>query len=129
MNAKHNNSPKTKAARIRTLAKANRKRPTAAEKQLWSILRGRRLAGYKFRRQHPLGSYIPDFVCLEKKLIIELDGGQHARFEQATMDENRTDCLREKGFRIIRFWNADMLKNKEGVVIMILEAINGRKTR
>jgi len=84
-----------------------------AEQALWNLLRGRQICGLKFRRQHPFGDYILDFVCLEKKLVIEVDGGQHG--QQAGYDENRTQELQAAGFRVVRFWNNEVLKEIEAV--------------
>jgi very-short-patch-repair endonuclease len=95
------------------LARTLRSNPTEAERALWKQLRLRQLEGYKFRRQQPLGRYIVDFVCFEKKLIIELDGGQHA--EQVASDTARSAWIEAQGFRILRFWNHDGLKNIEAV--------------
>ena len=108
---------------IRARARGLRKNPTKAEKLLWSHLRFWQVDGYKFRRQQPLGKYIVDFVCLEKKLIIELDGGQHA--EQVEYDSTRDGWLGAHGFRIIRFWNNDVLENSDGVQQKILTALQG----
>ena len=108
---------------IRGRARGLRKNPTKAEKLLWSHLRFWQVVGYKFRRQQPLGKYIVDFVCLEKKLIIELDGGQHA--EQVEYDSTRDGWLGAHGFRIIRFWNNDVLENSDGVKQKILTALQG----
>lgn len=91
---------------------------TQAEKKLWYILRGKQL-GFKFRRQQALDVYIADFVCLEKRLIVELDGGQHA--ERTEYDRKRTAYLESQGFRVLRFWNHDVLQNPEGVVTVLLE--------
>jgi very-short-patch-repair endonuclease len=79
------------------------------------------LNGYKFRRQQPLGNYIVDFVCLEKKLIIELDGGQHAK--QTDCDTERDGWLRGQGFVVLRFWNNDVLQNINGVKDAILSQL------
>ena len=84
-----------------------------AEQALWHLLRGRQISGLKFRRQHPFGDYILDFVCLENKLVIEVDGGQHG--QQAGYDENRTQELHAAGFRVLRFWNNEVLKEIESV--------------
>jgi very-short-patch-repair endonuclease len=84
-------------------ARELRKNPTDAERKLWAHLRLRQIGGYKFRRQHPLGPYIVDFVCIEKKLIVEVDGGQHD--EKRFYDAKRDKWLEEKGFKVIRFWN------------------------
>ena len=96
-----------------------RKNPTDAEQKLWSCLRRKQLHGYRFRRQRPIGPYIVDFVCLEVSLIIEVDGGQHA--EQIEKDEARTSFLEKEGFRVIRFWNNDVLVNTDGVLDVILQ--------
>jgi len=92
-----------------------------AELRLWKHLRNRRLAGYKFLRQHPIGPYIADFVCREVRLVIEVDGGQHA--EHIESDAHRTAFFEEKGFRVIRFWNHDVLRNTESVLNMILSEL------
>jgi len=91
---------------------------TEVEKRLWQRLRNRQL-GVKFRRQQPIGPYIADFVCLELGLIIELDGGQHTKLE----DARRTAALQTLGFRILRFWNNDIIDNIEGVLTAILLAL------
>lgn len=87
---------------------------TDAERVLWQSLRNHQLAGFKFRRQKPIGSYIVDFVCIEKKIIIEVDGGQHAL--QQEYDSERSDYLKRKGYKILRFWNHDVLKEKDAVL-------------
>lgn len=104
------------------LAQKLRKSSTDAELRLWLRLKNRNLAGFKFRRQHPIPPYIADFVCLEQKLIVELDGGQHA--EQAPRDAERTAYLESKGFRVIRFWNDDALKQTDAVLEEILRQLN-----
>jgi very-short-patch-repair endonuclease len=100
-------------------AKELRKNQTDSEKALWGVLRNRQLSHLKFRRQVPLGRYIVDFVCFENRLIIELDGGQHA--EAVSYDSARTRWLESKGFRVIRFWNNDVLMNLEGIWDSIVE--------
>jgi very-short-patch-repair endonuclease len=100
-----------------TLAKSLRKRSTDAEKLLWWHLRCKQIDGLKFRRQEPIGPFIADFVCFEKKLVIELDGGQHA-VEQEN-DRVREGWFNKEGFRILRFWNTEVLHNFEGVVEVI----------
>ena len=99
------------------LAKSLRRRPTEAEKRLWTRLRKRQLRGLCFRRQQPIGPYVVDFCCLEPKLIIEVDGGQHARRVQA--DERRTLFLQQSGYRVVRFWNHEVLRNLNGVMTQI----------
>lgn len=94
---------------------------TDAERRLWSHLRNRAFFGFKFRRQTPVGPFIADFLCEERKLIIELDGGQHDA--QAEADARRSNYLRSQGYRVIRFWNNDMLANTEGVLTLILAAL------
>src|SRR4030067_3471325 len=100
-----------KKIRSGKLQQALRKNMSNAEQALWNVLRGRQVSGLKFRRQHPLGDYILDFVCLEYKLVIEVDGGQHG--QQAGYDENRTQELHAAGFRVLRFWNNEVLKEIE----------------
>jgi very-short-patch-repair endonuclease len=104
------------AARARTL----RQNQTEAEKKLWSVLRRRALDGHYFRRQRPIGPYFVDFVCAKKKLIIELDGGQHAI--QVAADARRTAFLEKQGYRVLRFWNNDVLTNLEGC-LTVLQAV------
>ena len=100
-------------------ARALRKNQTDTERWLWQKLRNRQLLNLKFRRQVPIGNYIVDFVCLELKLIIELDGSQH--IEQADYDARRTAYLEQLGFRVIRFWNNEVLNNGEGVLERIYQ--------
>jgi very-short-patch-repair endonuclease len=90
---------------------------TDAERKLWLLLRDRRLDGLKFRRQVPFGPYILDLVCFDRKLVIEVDGGQHA---DSGRDKTRDAFLRAEGFRIARYWNNDVLKNPEGVLTDLL---------
>ncbi len=91
---------------------------TDAERLLWRRLRDRQLAGLKFRRQHRLGNFIVDFVCLEQRLILELDGGQHAIQQQA--DAHREAFLMGLGYRVLRFWNNEVLGNLDGVLQTIV---------
>ncbi|OIR16066.1 ATP-dependent RNA helicase HrpB [mine drainage metagenome] len=102
-------------------ARALRKNATDAEQLLWNLLRDRQLVNFKFRRQHPLGSYILDFYCHEAKLAIELDGGQHAEGVQRQHDEKRSAWLKEQGITVLRFWNNDVLTNTEGVLQSVFE--------
>jgi len=104
-----------------TQARTLRQNSTDAERKLWAIVRGRRLKGFKFRRQQPLGLYVVDLICFEKRLIVEVDGGQHA--ERAQADARRTHWLETEGFRILRFWNNEVLGNPEGVSEAILTAL------
>ena len=105
---KHSSS--TQRERARTLRKVS----PDAELRFWRLLRNRHFGGLKFRRQHPLAGYIVDFVCLEKGLVIELDGGQHA--DQVEYDAERTYKLQGAGFRVIRFWDNDVLARPEAVL-------------
>ena len=100
--------------RQKTSARKLRRQQTDVETKLWMRLRDRQLCGAKFRRQHPVGPYIADFCCVERALVVELDGGQHA--EQAAADRARTDFLESRGYCVLRFWNNDVLTNLAGVV-------------
>ena len=97
-----------------------RSESTEAEHRLWQILRAKRFLGYKFRRQVALDFYIADFVCFAERLIIELDGGQHA---ESTTDQRRDAYLKSQGFRVLRIWNNDLFTNEEGVAELILAAL------
>ena len=99
---------------VPTLARGLRRNPTEAEQRLWSRLRRRQLDGVRFRRQVPLGRYIVDFACLSARLVIEIDGGQHAW--KAEQDALRTSWLETNGFRVLRFWNNEVLGNIDGVL-------------
>jgi len=88
-----------------TNAKRLRKQSTPMEIKLWQMLRSRRFENLKFRRQCPIGSYIVDFICIEKKLIIEIDGGQHSEPDERAYDEKRTAYLNHLGYKVVRFWN------------------------
>jgi len=105
-------------------ARRLRKTPTDAEKRLWSRLRLQQLDGHRFRRQHPMGRYVVDFVCLAEKLIIEVDGGQHAI--PSANEDARTLFLEKEGFQIVRFWNNDVLANTDGVLEAIREALGNK---
>ena len=108
--------------RARTL----RKNLTDTERCLWSRLRRQQINGYKFRRQFPLGIYIADFVCLKTRLIVEVDGGQHA--EQTRKDALRDKSLVSQGFRVLRFWNNDVLRETDTVVEAIVQALKNTPT-
>jgi very-short-patch-repair endonuclease len=103
-----------------------RKNLTDAERNLWNHLRLRQVGGHKFRRQHPIGNYIVDFVCLEKRLIIEVDGGQHD--EQSLYDENRDSWLISQGYRVLRFWNNQIFNELEAVKEIIFENVESPPT-
>jgi very-short-patch-repair endonuclease len=102
-------------------SRALRNNMTDAERHLWYYLRRRHISGYKFRRQFPLGNYIVDFICLEKRLIIEVDGGQHA--EQIQYDKSRDSWLNEQGFQLLRFWNSEVLGETEAVLAKIWQVV------
>ena len=103
--------PTTK--RIRDFAKKMRREPTDAEAKMWRLLRDRRLAQFKFRRQVPFQNFILDFVCFEKRLVVEIDGSQHADSER---DTAREAVLLAEGFRIARYWNNDVLQRPAAVL-------------
>jgi len=105
-----------KGNKLLSKARRLRRHQTDAERLLWSHLRARRLEGLKFRRQHPIGRYIVDFVCLEKAVIIEVDGGQHAYNQR---DRERDEFLQRAGFRVLRFWNHEVFTNLWGVLEVI----------
>ena len=109
-----------------TLARGLRKRQTDAERALWNKLRSKQIEGVKFRRQQPIGPYIVDFVSLERKLIIEIDGGQHNERKVREEDQEREEWLKEKGYQTLRFWNNDVLTNIEGVLERIKENLEGK---
>ena len=105
---------------LRRRAKAMRSDSTDAEHRLWQLVRAHRFSGHKFRRQVPIDFYIADVVCLAERLILELDGGQHAA---STSDAKRDAYLRSQGFRVLRIWNNDLFTNEEGVAELILSAL------
>jgi len=105
-------------------ARELRKNLTPQERKLWSVLRNSQIKGYKFKRQVPIGNYIADFVCEEKMLIIEIDGGQHNEIDNIAYDKERTAYLNSRGFNVIRFWNNDVNKNFGGVYETLLEYFN-----
>ena len=106
----------------RQFAKALRTNATDAERKLWAMLRGGRLHGLKFKRQVPLDGYVLDFVCFEKRLIIEADGGQHA---ESRRDVERDHHFAAHGFTTLRFWNTDILSNPDGVCMEIVKFAEG----
>ena len=101
-------------------ARSLRRQDTSAEADLWNALRSCRLDGMKWKRQVPLGPYILDFLCRDARLVVEVDGGQHA--DQIAYDARRTAYLEHCGLRVLRFWNADVLTNRDGVCLSILNA-------
>ena len=104
-----------------SFAKDLRSRSTDAERVLWSHIRAKRLDGLKFRRQHPIGKYIVDFICLERKIVIELDGGQHAKREIEEYDRERDNWFEKEGYGVLRFWDNDVLLNTKGILEGIKE--------
>ena len=98
-----------------------RKNQTDVERRLWDALRNRQLSDYKFRRQHPISPYAVDFVCLESKVVVEVDGGQHA--DRVEQDMALTVFLESLGYRVLRFWNNEVNENLEGVLMVILTAL------
>ena len=107
--------------KIVALARHLRRHATDVERKLWYQIRDKQIEGFRFRRQRPIGKFIVDFICLEAKLIIELDGGQHAT--AVTEDEKRTAFLEASGYRVLRFWNNEVIENMEGVLAHLLEAL------
>ncbi len=99
---------------------------TDAERRLWNQLRDRRLNGWKWKRQTPRGAFITDFYCAEARLVVELDGGQHAEDADAAKDARRTRVLEAEGLRVIRFWNLEVMWELEMVCDTILAACEGR---
>ena len=114
-------NPKTKHQAIQL-----RKKSTPAEKKLWSRIRNDQL-GVTFRRQHAVGKYIPDFSSPKAKLIIELDGSQHLESDASQYDEARTKYLESQGYKVIPFWNNDVMNNLEGVLLAIIHALGDKE--
>ena len=101
---------------LRRFARGMRKEPTPAEQALWKLLRNRRLAGFKFRRQPPFGPYILDFYCARAKLVVEADGDTHATAEGQESDRERDEYLAANGILVLRFWNGVIAEDKEAVL-------------
>ena len=110
---------------LRQRARDLRLHPTDAERILWRHLRARQLDGFKFRRQHPIAGYVADFVCIEARLVVEIDGGQHAK--DTRYDALRTQRIEAKGYRVLRSWNNDVMSNVEAVVNVILRECHARR--
>jgi very-short-patch-repair endonuclease len=100
-----------------------RKTMSDAECALWNVLRNGQISGFRFRRQHPIGVFIADFVCLEKRLVIEVDGSQHAEPAQMKHDEERTQWLESKGYRVMRFWTNEIAEDRDSVLDAIWVAL------
>jgi very-short-patch-repair endonuclease len=101
-------------------ARRLRRNMTGAERRLWARLRDHQLGGWAFRRQHPIPPYVADFACIDVRVVVEVDGGQHA---ESKSDQKRDDFLASQGWRVIRFWNNDVLANTEGVLMQLLAAL------
>ena len=112
-------------ARLNHLAKNLRRNQTQAELNLWWALRSRQIEGAKFKRQHPIGPYIVDFICFDAKLVVEVDGSQHAL--RVDEDAIRTHFLESKGLTVVRFTNLDVLNNMAGVVFTITECLAAQR--
>ena len=112
------------AVRLVSIARRLRRRQTDAERNLWARLKSKQIEGAKFRRQHPIGPYVVDFVCLEKKLVVEIDGGHHNEDEVSLKDNDRASWLVGEGYRVLRFWNNDVLNQMESVLEKTREAVS-----
>jgi very-short-patch-repair endonuclease len=110
-----------KVPMLRDRARQLRRDQTDVEGKLWSRLRARQLSGAKFRRQYPIGAFIADFCCYERRLVIELDGGHHA--EHVDADQSRTDFFVSQGYRVLRFWNNEVIENIDGVLEQIVHTL------
>jgi len=109
--------------RLTALSRELRQKETDAERNLWGRLRNKQIEGVKFRRQQRLGPYVVDFVSLGKKLVIEIDGGQHAQEDAQRADQQRTAWLEDRGYRVMRFWDNEVLTTIDGVLERIREAL------
>ena len=110
---------------LKEFAKENRRHMTDAEKVLWKVLRQSKCS-FKFRRQHPIYDYIADFICLEERLIIEVDGAYHCELQQQEDDQIRTDILSDMGYKVLRFTNDEVLSSPYTVLNMIKDEINNK---
>ena len=124
-NGKYNTASPDRYLLLKNFAQTNKQFPTDAEKLLWEHIRAKQLS-VKFNRQHIIGDYIVDFVCIEKKLVIEVDGGYHSEYEQIEKDEFRTQQLRDWGFSVIRFKNEDVLGDISGVLNKLKNNLNNK---
>ncbi len=105
-------------------ARELRRNENAAEQRMWSILRAKRMGGFKFSRQHALGRYIADFICLKARLVIEVDGETHGTDQSPELDAKRTEEIELMGYRVIRFWNHDVITATDDVAAAIFEALH-----
>lgn len=105
-------------------ARELRRNENAAERRMWSILRAKRMSGFKFRRQHALGRYIADFICLKARLVIEVDGDTHGTDESPDLDAKRAEEIEQMGYRVIRFWNHEVLTATDDVAAAIFNALH-----
>jgi adenine-specific DNA-methyltransferase len=108
--------------KVRNRARTLRRQQTDVETKLWMRLRDRQICGAKFRRQHPIGPYIVDFCCPDRGLIVELDGGQHA--EQTAADQVRTRFLEADGYRVVRYWNHQVLEQMDSILAEIVRLLD-----
>lgn len=108
---------------LRDRARGMRKQPSRAEQMLWDLLRGRQISGAKFRRQHPIDAYIADFACVAARLVVEIDGRSHDAVDQAVYDEGRTRKLNERGWRVLRVRDDDVLSNAPAVAELIAQSL------
>ena len=122
MERKHQTASPDRYGLLRDFARQNRREMTESETVLWNALRNER-RGIKFRRQHPIGDYIADFLCLKAKLVIEGDGGYHDKPQQQLEDQWRTEFLQSKGYRVIRFTNEEVSSQLKGVISRIKEEL------
>jgi len=113
------------ADKITLLAKDLRKRSTDTERHLWRHLRAKQFEGLKFKRQQPIGKYIVDFICFEKKIIVELDGGQHMQSSARDKDKERDLWCEAQGYVVLRFWDNEVLMNTRGVLEVIKRHCQG----
>ena len=109
---------------LKNRARELRNNMTPQERKLWQTIRNRNFYGYRFLRQYVIGNYIVDFLCREKKIIIEIDGGQHNQINDINYDKKRTEYLNSKGYKVIRFWNNDVDNNMQGVFNKLKEVFN-----
>ena len=122
MERKHQTASPDRYGLLRDFARQNRREMTESETALWQALR-HEFRGIKFRRQHPIGDYIADFLCLKAKLVIEVDGGYHDKPQQQQEDQWRTEFLQSKGYRVIRFTNEELNTDVKGVISRIKEEL------